>query len=124
MICGTYFYSFFQEGERGILEGLASRYADQFNTHFQDVLEHLEYLRCQEWNKLNATSKVRCLPSPHDNLYLQKVELSEQHRIGPWSPQSSSSSSLDHNDDYPIYVPGKYNVRIDFMFNNSLVISN
>ncbi|XP_047736138.1 uncharacterized protein LOC108675848 [Hyalella azteca] len=33
------------DGSRGVLEGLASRYADQFSTHYQDVLDHLEQLR-------------------------------------------------------------------------------
>lgn len=42
--------AFFQEGERGYLEGLASRYADLFRTHYGDVLEPLEELRRRETN--------------------------------------------------------------------------
>lgn len=42
----------FQEGVRGVLEGLASRYADEFSTHYQDVFDHLDNLRMEAWNQL------------------------------------------------------------------------
>ncbi|CAL4064903.1 unnamed protein product [Meganyctiphanes norvegica] len=41
-----------QDGKRGVLEGLASRYADEFCTHYQDVMEHLEGHRIDAWNLL------------------------------------------------------------------------
>lgn len=41
-----------QDGKRGVLEGLASRYADEFSTHYQDVMEHLEGHRVDAWNLL------------------------------------------------------------------------
>ena len=47
-----------QSGERGYLEGLASRYADLFNTHYGDVLEHLEDLRRREWDELSPRIRV------------------------------------------------------------------
>jgi hypothetical protein len=50
--------SSFQSGERGYLEGLASRYADLFNTHYGDVLEHLEDLRRREWEELSPRIRV------------------------------------------------------------------
>lgn len=46
------------EGERGYLEGLASRYADLYNTHYGDVLEHLEELRRREWAELSPRIRV------------------------------------------------------------------
>ena len=36
-----------KDGSVGVLEGLASRYADQFTTHYQDVLDHLGQLRTE-----------------------------------------------------------------------------
>ena len=48
----------FQSGERGYLEGLASRYADLFNTHYGDVLEHLEDLRRREWEDMSPRIRV------------------------------------------------------------------
>jgi hypothetical protein len=40
------------------LEGLASRYADLFNTHYGDVLEHLEDLRRREWEEMSPRIRV------------------------------------------------------------------
>lgn len=80
----------FQTGERGYLEGLASRYADRFSTHYGDVLEHLEDLRRKEWEETPAKAKPsnpQTPPSPGVDLH----------------PLTSSHSQ-------PIYVPGKYSV--------------
>ena len=40
------------------MEGLASRYADLFNTHYGDVLEHLEDLRRREWEDMSPRIRV------------------------------------------------------------------
>lgn len=53
-----FFHFCFQSGERGYLEGLASRYADLFNTHYGDVLEHLEDLRRREWEEMSPRIRV------------------------------------------------------------------
>ncbi|KAG8225460.1 hypothetical protein J437_LFUL004461 [Ladona fulva] len=45
-------------GERGYLEGLASRYADLLCTHYVDVLRHLEELRIREWEDLSPRIRV------------------------------------------------------------------
>lgn len=101
---------------------MASRYADHFNTHFQDVLDHLEFLRSQEWSKI-LSSKSKNMAGSHSHLFPQKSEFAIDRKLELWSPRSSSSSSLDHNDDYPVYVPGKYNVSlfdVNFEINQSL----
>lgn len=40
------------------MEGLASRYADLFNTHYGDVLEHLDDLRRREWEDMSPRIRV------------------------------------------------------------------
>ncbi|XP_046392238.1 uncharacterized protein LOC124160425 [Ischnura elegans] len=45
-------------GERGYLEGLASRYADLLCTHFVDVLRHLEELRIRELEDLSPRIRI------------------------------------------------------------------
>lgn len=74
-----------QDGERGYLEGLASRYADLFRTHYADVLDHLELLRRREWADMSP--RIRVLG------------------VGPDSPTTQG-----HSLHQPIYVPGKYSV--------------
>ncbi|XP_052130509.1 uncharacterized protein LOC113202267 isoform X3 [Frankliniella occidentalis] len=66
------------DGERGYLDGLASRYADLYRTHYADVLEHLEQLRRREWADMSPRIRV----------------------LGMESPTTPTSQ--------PIYVPGKY----------------
>ncbi|VVC87450.1 unnamed protein product [Leptidea sinapis] len=46
------------DGDRGYLEGLASRYADLFSTHYGDVLDHLEELRRHEWEEMSPRMRV------------------------------------------------------------------
>ncbi|XP_054268347.1 uncharacterized protein LOC128990108 isoform X2 [Macrosteles quadrilineatus] len=81
------------EGQRGYLEGLASRYADLFNTHYRDVLDHLEELRKREWAELSPRIRVLGTPStppgPAPSTPLTRVPLTTSH-------------------SQPIYVPGKY----------------
>ncbi|XP_046671113.1 uncharacterized protein LOC124361123 [Homalodisca vitripennis] len=81
------------EGQRGYLEGLASRYADLYNTHYRDVLDHLDELRRREWAELSP--RIRILgtpttpPGPAPSTPLTRVPLTTSH-------------------SQPIYVPGKY----------------
>lgn len=92
-----------QDGERGYLEGLASRYADLFNTHYRDVLVHLEDLRRREWAELSPRIKIlggaqtpTTPPGPAPN-----------------SPSRAfPNSHLPTSQSQPIYVPGKYSVSI------------
>nr|XP_018910500.1 PREDICTED: uncharacterized protein LOC109039472 isoform X1 [Bemisia tabaci] len=72
------------DGQRGYLEGLASRYADMYKTHYRDVLEHLEDLRRRAWG-VHLSPSPRTPPGP-----------------APRSPTLTTSLSQ------PIYVPGKY----------------
>ncbi|KAE8737073.1 hypothetical protein FOCC_FOCC017469, partial [Frankliniella occidentalis] len=60
------------------MDGLASRYADLYRTHYADVLEHLEQLRRREWADMSPRIRV----------------------LGMESPTTPTSQ--------PIYVPGKY----------------
>ncbi|XP_026330100.1 uncharacterized protein LOC113237735, partial [Hyposmocoma kahamanoa] len=85
------------DGDRGYLEGLASRYADLFSTHYGDVLDHLEELRRHEWEEMSP--RMRVLGGPGT----------------PQTPPSASPGSLTLNNlttsqSQPIYVPGKYSV--------------
>ncbi|CAK1598997.1 unnamed protein product [Parnassius mnemosyne] len=83
------------DGDRGYLEGLASRYADLFSTHYGDVLDHLEELRRHEWDEMSP--RMRVLGGPGT----------------PQTPPTASPGSLALNNlttshSQPIYVPGKY----------------
>ncbi|XP_069168435.1 uncharacterized protein [Procambarus clarkii] len=119
-----------QEGVRGVLEGLASRYADEFSTHYQDVFDHLDHLRMDAWTQLInrvknpvvvAEEVVRPVsptpPPPHDDARHHHHDddddgSSPSHARRHSSSQTSShSSSPEHRiyDDQPIYVPGRYN---------------
>ncbi|XP_068085600.1 uncharacterized protein [Anabrus simplex] len=81
-------------GERGYLEGLASRYADLFNTHYGDVLDHLEELRRREWEEMSPRIRVLSSTTPDT----------------PTSPSTAAPGShgLTTSHSQPIYVPGKY----------------
>ncbi|CAG9837051.1 unnamed protein product [Diabrotica balteata] len=66
------------DGERGYLEGLASRYADLFSTHYVDVLGHLEDLRRIEWTETSPKERKVTTPvtppeklSSNSHLFLQ-----------------------------------------------------
>ena len=91
----------FQNGERGYLEGLASRYADLFNTHYGDVLEHLEELRRREWDELSPRIRViqPGTPGTPPGTYSPTRQLA-----------SVSLHGLTTSLSQPIYVPGKYSV--------------
>ncbi|KAJ8954623.1 hypothetical protein NQ314_007061 [Rhamnusium bicolor] len=89
------------DGERGYLEGLASRYADLFSTHYSDVLGHLEDLRRIEWAE---TSKERTAVTPGTP-------------PAGYSPVGGTPVTTVHgltsSQSQPIYVPGKYSVSYD-----------
>ncbi|KAJ3627359.1 hypothetical protein MTP99_014742 [Tenebrio molitor] len=86
-----------RDGERGYLEGLASRYADLFSTHYGDVLGHLEDLRRIEWAESSPRERSAITPgTPPAN----------------YSPVGGTPVSAGHgltsSQSQPIYVPGKY----------------
>lgn len=90
---------YLQDGERGYLEGLASRYADLFSTHYGDVLSHLEDLRRIEWSETSPRERKAVTPvTPPTN----------------YSPTGGTPSTGNHglttSQSQPIYVPGKYSV--------------
>ncbi|XP_039276009.1 uncharacterized protein LOC111055637 [Nilaparvata lugens] len=91
------------EGERGYLEGLASRYADLYNTHYGDVLEHLEELRRREWAELSPRIRVLgpLTPTTPPGPAPSTPPPLTHHRLAPAATLTSSQSQ-------PIYVPGKY----------------
>lgn len=86
MTFSVFFY--LQIGERGYLEGLASRYADLYNTHYRDILEHLDELRAAEWAEL----------SPRITL------------LAPSSPSRSPCNLAGNPYSHHLYAPGKYSV--------------
>ncbi|XP_034245112.1 uncharacterized protein LOC117647470, partial [Thrips palmi] len=81
------------DGERGYLEGLASRYADMYRTHYADVLEHLELLRRREWADMSP--RIRVLGH-------------EESPTTPHAPHTPGRDGRDGGLHQPIYVPGKY----------------
>ncbi|XP_013171422.1 PREDICTED: uncharacterized protein LOC106120575 isoform X6 [Papilio xuthus] len=83
------------DGDRGYLEGLASRYADLFSTHYGDVLDHLEELRRHEWEEMSP--RMRVLGGPGTPQTPPSA-----------SPGSLALSNLTTSHSQPIYVPGKY----------------
>lgn len=66
----VFFEWLFQEGERGYLEGLASRYADLFRTHYGDVLEPLEELRRRETNASPRMPNTQLTTSHSQPIYV------------------------------------------------------
>ncbi|GLG94966.1 Sterile alpha motif domain-containing protein [Gryllus bimaculatus] len=79
-----------QTGERGYLEGLASRYADLYRTHYGDVLDHLEELRRREWAEMSPRMRGAGLTSSQSQpLYVP----------GKYSP----SSCLSDKEEDEIY---------------------
>lgn len=83
---------FLQDGQRGHLEGLASVYVELLDAPFNEVLSGLENARLSAWAE----------QSPHH----RTVMCNQGHR------GNSSSGSLPNSHSQPIYVPGKYSVRI------------
>ncbi|XP_076753480.1 uncharacterized protein LOC143424938 isoform X3 [Xylocopa sonorina] len=77
------------EGERGYLEGLASRYADLFRTHYGDVLEPLEELRRRETNASPRMPNTQLTTSHSQPIYVP----------GKYSP----SSCLSDKEEDEIY---------------------
>ncbi|XP_015606600.1 SAM and SH3 domain-containing protein 1 isoform X4 [Cephus cinctus] len=77
------------EGERGYLEGLASRYADLFRTHYGDVLEPLEELRRRETNASPRMANTQLTTSHSQPIYVP----------GKYSP----SSCLSDKEEDEIY---------------------
>ncbi|KAK6645253.1 hypothetical protein RUM43_001529 [Polyplax serrata] len=88
-------------GEKGYLEGLASRYADLFNTHYGDVLEHLEELRKKEWNELSP--RICVIQSGRESPGTPPGTYSPTHQV-----TAVSLHNLTTSLSQPIYVPGKY----------------
>jgi hypothetical protein len=81
----------FQEGERGYLEGLASRYADLFRTHYGDVLEPLEELRRRETNATGRMPNTQLTTS-----HSQPIYVPGKYSVSPsYSPLFAALSRLD-----------------------------
>ncbi|CAH0552478.1 unnamed protein product [Brassicogethes aeneus] len=87
------------EGNPGYIEGLASRYADLFNTHYGDILAHLEYLRLLEWTKSSPKEEIVNSPSTQKLPIYNSSDENEIVSAGQGIPSSQSQ---------PLYVPGKY----------------
>ncbi|XP_073978823.1 shal K[+] channel interacting protein isoform X3 [Rhodnius prolixus] len=108
-----------QTGERGYLEGLGSRYAELFNTHYSDVLGHLEELRQREWAELSPRFRVLSNTTGAATTAVLQNGAPPQHlptQTGgavPGTPGPPGGTLARHNGlvtslSQPIYVPGKY----------------
>ncbi|XP_073978821.1 shal K[+] channel interacting protein isoform X1 [Rhodnius prolixus] len=106
-------------GERGYLEGLGSRYAELFNTHYSDVLGHLEELRQREWAELSPRFRVLSNTTGAATTAVLQNGAPPQHlptQTGgavPGTPGPPGGTLARHNGlvtslSQPIYVPGKY----------------
>jgi len=110
----------FQDGQRGYLEGLASRYADQLKTHYGDVLEHLEKLWRREWAELSPRIRVLSVghdgSSPSTSVTTVEADVAAAAGAGAASGAVTDSSEASGTgltpsvSQQPLYVPGKYSV--------------
>lgn len=110
---------FSQDGDRGYLEGLASRYADLFSTHYGDVLDHLEELRRHEWDEMSPRIRVLGAGSSSASGGPGTPGTPPSGRspcqgstAGPASGHHGAQGTLTTSLSQPIYVPGKYSVSI------------
>ncbi|CAG9817953.1 unnamed protein product [Phaedon cochleariae] len=92
-----------EEGDRGYLEGLASRYADLFSTHYVDVLAHLDDLRRIEWVETSAAADERAAPLPAPGTPPQ--QLPSRRSPTTMGGNGAAASSSSHQ---VVYAPGKY----------------
>lgn len=88
-----------------MLEGLASRYADEFSTHYQDVFDHLDNLRMEAWNQLVNRIKTPQVteddpsgaqpqpPSPARSLQLEPLQHQQQQHDDDDQADGAGSSS-------------------------------
>lgn len=104
----------FQDGERGYLEGLASRYADLFSTHYGDVLSHLEDLRRRDWAEMSPRDRIAITPGTP-----------QEYGPATGTPVSGSASGhgMTSSQSQPIYVPGKYSVKVHYILFSNTVTS-
>ena len=84
-----------QDGRTGYLNGLASRYADDVQTHYQDVLQQLEVLRQQAWQQV-VEGDSRSGPGSPPTLAPPPPPMPQQQQ-----PDLTQSVK-------PIYQPGQY----------------
>ncbi|KAG1665310.1 SAM and SH3 domain-containing protein 1 [Nymphon striatum] len=88
-----------KDGSRGFLEGLASRYAEQLRTHYQDVLERLHEL----WSKMVACEMNRSSQVIDTKSY-DATSGNSTYAPGIYSPSSCLS---DHEEEL-IYGYAKF----------------
>lgn len=112
-----------QDGDRGYLEGLASRYADLFSTHYGDVLDHLEELRRREWDEMSPRIRVLGTSTPGTpgtpgtppgTQGPSGSSIGSAGERGPMSGHCGQMGGLTTSLSQPIYVPGKYSVSIEY----------
>ncbi|KAK2715695.1 uncharacterized protein LOC136037956 [Artemia franciscana] len=85
-------------GDRGYLEGLASHYADDLKTFYNDVLNVLEEIRIEEWKNMSPRMML------HDGI--NSVPILPVNGVTSAMVHNSQTSLLDAPQT--IYAPGKY----------------
>lgn len=111
----------FQDGDRGYLEGLASRYADLFSTHYGDVLDHLEELRRHEWDEMSPRIRVLGANSGSSGgpgtpgTPPSGRSPGQGPATGPIAGHHGAPGTLTTSLSQPIYVPGKYSVIVSLI---------
>ncbi|XP_037081524.1 uncharacterized protein LOC119102260 [Pollicipes pollicipes] len=101
-----------KDGQTGYLNGLASRYADDVQTHYQDVLQQLDVLRQQAWQQVldgevrggaGAPPLMAPPPPPPPPQQQQQPDLTQSAQPIYQPGQYLPSSCLSDNDEDEIY---------------------
>lgn len=116
MFCFSFFVFapyFGQEGKRGYLEGLAAHYSKHLTLPYEDVLDGIEQVRLSKW-------KERHVRIATGHTISRQQQRSGERGGDRGIPIGSSiigsnianQSNLPSSHSQPLYVPGKYSVRI------------
>ncbi|XP_043220041.1 uncharacterized protein LOC122380706 [Amphibalanus amphitrite] len=100
-----------KDGRTGYLNGLASRYADDVQTHYQDVLQQLDVLRQQAWQQVMegdgrsgpGSPPTLAPPPPPVQQQQQQPDLTQSVQPIYQPGQYLPSSCLSDNDEDEIY---------------------
>lgn len=116
-----------QEGKRGYLEGLAAHYSKQINMPYEDVLDAIEEVRVSKWKERHVristghTLSRRAAGSSSSGGGGMGVSVMSGMMgggggvgvgFGIIGGNIANQSTLPTSHSQPLYVPGKYLVRI------------
>lgn len=116
-----------QEGKRGYLEGLAAHYSKQINMPYEDVLDAIEEVRVSKWKERHVristghTLSRRAAGSSSSGgggigVSVMSGMMGGGGGVGVGfgiiGGNIANQSTLPTSHSQPLYVPGKYLVRI------------